>query len=334
MHGQLRPLACSALFIQSLGLLPGWAQVWGGDRALLLRRGAEVELQLAGRETPLDLPADVRIDGVADDATGTWVTGTRRDALGRELYLARIEAGVLREIAPPLPRLGRLRAEPQAVRAGDAISGLIWLEGDSPQQFAVRSASLAGDGWKASQEIAHPGPGSQLALATAGLADGSALVVWSRFDGRDDEIFFSHRVAGEWTAPQAVATDNAVPDVTPALAAQATGALAAWSRYDGHEYRVVTAAFDGTRWSAPREVGGPGSLEPALAVLGDTTYLLYQRASPRSWELAELAATGEVKRRARFARGAGPRPVVVTAVPGGRPGLRWPDATQPAIWEP
>ncbi len=334
MHRQLRALAASALFILSAGLHPGWAQVWGGDRALLLRRGTEVELQLPGRGTLLDLPGDVRIDGVADDDATTWLTGTRRDPTGRELYLARVEAGILREIAPPAPRVGRLRAEPLAVRARGGVSGLVWLEGDSPQRFAVRFASRAGDGWQASQEIAPSGPGSQLALATASLADGSTLLAWSRFDGRDDEIVFSHRAAGEWSAPQAVAEDNPVPDITPTLAAQATGALAAWSRYDGHEYRVVTATFDGTRWSAPREVGGPGSLEPALAVLGETTYLLYQRATPRSWELAELATGGEVRRRARFARDAGPRPVVVTTGPGGRPGLRWPDATQPAVWEP
>lgn len=334
MPRQLRALAWAALSIQTAGLLPGWAQVWGGDRALLLRRGAEVELQLEGRAVPLDVPAGVRIDGVADDATATWVTGTRRDPTGRELYLARIEAGILREMSPPSPRLGRLRAEPLAVRAGDGIAGLAWLEGDSPQQFAVRFATRDGDGWKAPQEIAPAGPGSQLALATTSLADGSALLVWSRFDGRDDEIVFSHRVAGVWSAPQAIAEDNSVPDITPALAAQAAGALAAWSRYDGREYRVVTAAFDGTRWSSPREVGGPGSLEPAFAVLGGTTYLLYQRAAPRSWELAELASGGEVRRRARFARDAGPRPVVVTTVPDGRPGLRGLDATQPAVWEP
>lgn len=334
MRRLLRTTAWAALVLSAAAAPPVAAQVWGGERALVLRRGSALELHLDGRAIPLDLPAAVDVERVVPLGSAAWVAGTRRDATGREIYLARVEAGRLREIAPPAPRSGRLRAEPLPFGAGGELAGLVWLEGDGPQQLAVRVAMRDGDGWETPQEIAPPGPGSQLALAAASLADGSTLLIWSRFDGRDDEIVFSRRVAGSWSAPQPIAEDNGVPDITPTLVAGDPGALAAWSRYDGREYRVVTSIFDGTRWSAPREVGGPGTLEPAFAVLGSATYLLYLRATPRSWELADVGPGGEVTRRARFARESAARPVVVVATPDGRPGLRWADAMKPAIWEP
>jgi hypothetical protein len=236
---------------------------------------------------------DVEVTALAEVREGRLAAGTRRENGGTELALFAEVAGRISSLPAPGGRTGKLRHDPQLLVANGELAGLAWLEGRDLRSLAVRFARWDGEGWERPRTVAAPGPGSQLALAAARLADGSWLLAWSRYDGGDDEVVWSRSADPDgvsWSPPRRLAADNAVPDVTPALAAApGGGAVAAWSRYDGEDYRVVTARFDGRRWSAPRVVGPAGSLEP-------------------SWE---RAASGE------------PALVVRTVLPRGRLTIPW-----------
>jgi hypothetical protein len=315
------------------------------------RGEARLELASGARVTP-PLPAGAAAFAAAALADGGWiVTGIGGD--GQEIVLLTGSGSAARALPAP-PASGRLRREPLPLAADGRLAGLVWLEGDAPHALAVRAARWNGAAWEAPQTVSPPGPGSQLALAATRLADGSWLLAWSAFDGHDDEILWS-RLSGDgtWSAPERVAADNEVPDVTPALAATADGALLAWSRFDGVGYQVVTARFQAGRWGEPRAAAPSGSLFPSFEPATPATpaittgfLLLYETAFPRGWAAVEIDGAGRLGRRATLAATAtGTAPAERSpndrpAVAADRSGVtfRWPDAEgageeRAAAWE-
>lgn len=250
------------------------------------------------------LPADAALESVAG-SDASWIalgTRPRGDRRGLFVLLGQGAAGP-RRFLPALPASAPVQAHAIALSAGTRFAGLVWLEGTDGRSLAVKASRFQNGRWSAPQTVSPPGPGSQLALAAARLADGSYVLAWSAFDGEDDEILWSSgRPGGAWTAPRAVAPGNHVPDITPALVATASGALLSWARFDGNDYRVMTAALTegdrANRWSAPRTVGPPGSVFPTLERTVGGIRLLARTAAPRGWEAIETDAAGKPLRRA------------------------------------
>jgi len=328
---------------------------------VLTHEDARARLELPGGKTLLvPLPAGAELSSLSALSGGRWAAAGSVPAAegGRRLLLLRGDAAGFRPLASPPHQTGRERQGPVLLVRGGALAGLAWLEGDGGQSLAVRAARLRDGRWTAPDTVAPPGPGSQLALAGAVLADGSWLLAWSAFDGNDDEILWSRRAAGtvganaRWTAPRRAADDNRVPDITPALTAAGDGALLSWSRYDGNDYRLVMARLgagsgpqaaakpaaagaaqgviasggSGGAWSAPETVGPAGSLYPAFstsAADGSRTKLLYFTVQPRAWSLLELDASGKALRRAEMPAPSSDRPVV-TGGARGEVRFRWP----------
>jgi len=198
------------------------------------------------------------------------------------------------------------------LESGDRIVAAAWLDGE-PMAQEVRFARRTAQGWSEPLTVSPRGPGSQVGLGAATLADGDVLLVWSAFDGQDTEVMWS-RVDGDAASePRRLDADNDVPDITPAVAAIPEGALATWSRYDGNDYRVWVARFDGTRWSTPRQVGPRGSVYPTFAADPVRTLLVFQQAVPASWWVMELDGDGKALRRARIESESDERPDVVEA---------------------
>ncbi len=291
----------------------------------------------AGDAAGAALPAvaATHVESAAGTADRWFAAAIRPDRSGLRLRLLAGDRSIARELPAPGGRRARLRLEPVVLAAGGELRGLAWLEGDARGALAVRYARRIGAGWGPPRTVARPGPGSQLALAGTLLDDGSTLLAWTRFDGEDDEIFWSVGRDDAWSAPRRLGAGNRVPDVTPALTAVAGGALAAWSRYDGSGYRTVVSRFDGTRWSTPRPIAATGSLYPSFAPAADgPALLLFRTAGPSGWGVVELDAEGALRRRARVSGGPADRPLVRTA-PGGVE-LLWPaGGTPPALggWE-
>ncbi len=277
--------------------VPAIVQGQGGAR-LLLDSGALVDLQRAP-----GLPRGTTFES----ATGTdasWIAlGSRRTGERQQLVLLAGQGATGTPRVLPAPPSGApIQAHAIPLLAGRALEGLAWFEGTDQRSFAVKAARYRAGRWTSVRTISPPGPGSQLALTTARLSDGSYALAWSAFDGEDDEILWSRgRVGGGWTAPRPAAEGNRVPDITPALVATGSGVLLAWCRFDGNDYRVVTATLAGERldhWTAARAVGGPGSVFPTLERSEDAVRLLAKTAVPRGWLAIELDAQGRPMRRA------------------------------------
>ncbi|HKI02088.1 MAG TPA: hypothetical protein VKK31_08915, partial [Thermoanaerobaculia bacterium] len=228
-------------------------------------------------------------------------------------------------LAEPAGQVGAMRSGPVLLVDGGRLAGLAWLEGDGPRSFSVRAAAWTGSRWQAPQRVSHPGPGSQLALAGAVLADGSWLLAWSAFDGTADEIVWSRRVGGSWLPVSRLSSRNSVPDITPALAATpGGGALIAWSRYDGNGYQLRTARFAAGEWRGERAAAPSGSLFPAFVDGGDrvSVRLLYMNAVPRAWSVLDLDGEGRILAKATVPS-ALDRPVV-SFDGSGAVKMRWP----------
>ena len=302
--------------------------------------GARIELS-SGKSLQVALPERAEISAFASvDGTGGmtgWVAaGSAADADGRRrLFVVRGDDRASRPMPEPPGQEGRERRGPALLVDGGRLAGIAWLEGDDDRSLSVRAAAWTGTRWQAPERVSFPGPGSQLALAGAVLTDGSWLLAWSAFDGQDDEIVWSLHTGGAWQPVKRVYPNNAVPDITPALAATADGgALLAWSRFDGRGYQLRLAHFDRAgdgRWSGEHAAGPSGSLYPAfLGGVGGGTAprLLYlDAAAPRSWSVLDLDTAGRVKAKASVASTL-ERPVVSFA--GGQVRMRWPAAKRSA----
>lgn len=323
--------ACFVIAVSALLSAAGWA---GADasRLLLLKAEDGASLELAsGERISLPLPRGAEVETAVylqGGLTDGWLAaGIRPDSEGRsEIFLLTGDDDAATELPPPPGRASAVRRQPLPLIEEGRLAGLLWLEGDSRTSFGVRFAEWKEDGWSAQQTVAAPGPGSQLALTTARLADGTWLAAWSAFDGTDDEIVWSRRGRdGAWSPVHRVAAGNQVPDITPALTATRDGALLAWSRFDGRDYRVAVSRFRNGAWTQPEFAGPAGSLYPSFepAPRGQV-WMLYRMAEPRGWTLAELDSRGRPMRQAavKTATAASERPVVQAT--GNRPALAWP----------
>jgi hypothetical protein len=290
-----------------------------GDLPRLLR-GADGRIAVAGaRLEPLAPPARTEPRSVAAAGDGWLVAGTTVDADRSELWLARGGPRGWREVAPPAERVGAWRQGPALIAGNGEVAGLAWLEGDAHDRFAVRFAPWDGERFGPATTLAPPGPGSQLALSGAALADGRLLLVWAGYDGSDDEIWSAVGRDGAWSAPERVAPDDEAPDITPTLVAEGRGALVAWSRFDGSEYRLVLARFDGGRFGPARWVAAPGTLFPSFERLDGRLGLLYRDARGDAWVLSELDESGSPRRSTRLAAPDDVRPVARA----GSAGVTW-----------
>lgn len=328
------------LFASSLLLLPALTaqaqievrQAGQPDAAVYLvprAGGARIELS-AGQHVDIQLPERSDLLALAALEGGWLAAGTHLDLDGqRKLLLWTGERASAEPFAPPPGQRGAVRDQPVPLVAGGHLLGLAWLEGSDSRSLAVYAAAWTGSSWGVAERVAAPGPGSQLALTGAVLEDGSWALAWSRFDGMDDEIFWTARQGGRWAAPARVSADNQVPDVLPALAAVGSGAVLAWSRYDGNDYRLVLARIEGGAVRGERMVGEAGSLDATFVAGAGSTRLLYKSTAPNGWAVLELDRAGRITSRGLVETAERSRPVLV-GEPGNLPRLRWPGREQEA----
>ena len=168
------------------------------------------------------------------------------------------------------------------------LVGLAWLAGAGVRETAVWASAWSGLDWSQPELVSPVGPGTQIAIDGAVLADGSWLLVWSAYDGNDDEILWSRRVAGRWSVPAVVHEPNETPDITPAVVATGRGALATWNWWDGGTYRVRLARFEDRGWRELEFSSPAGAVDPGLTAEGDGALLLYRTVVPSTWMLQEL----------------------------------------------
>ena len=333
-----RPLCLTLAFLAwTAGLPPGlaadgltayrgedWAHLQATDAEPTLWLGTEQAVELPATEAP-GVPVryvDLVLLGRDPEGMQEWaVAGVAVDRNGPRLSLHGGRGDRVRPIAPPDRPQGAVQiasARWLATEGAEPLRGLAWLEATRPRAQEVWLSPYRNGELETATRLVGAGPGSQTALDAVVLADGSWLLVWSAFDGNDDDLVWRQgRPDGSWTGGR-VSADNRVPDITPRLLVTPEGAAVAWSRYDGNVYRVRTARFEQGEWRAERWAAAPDSLYPEWVGNGDT--LLFLRGSTRAW-----TAVGPVS-SVEFAAATETAPVVDSDPSSGLPRARWPEA--------
>jgi hypothetical protein len=289
----------------------------------------------SGEPQKISLRAGERLTEIAETRRG-WVTaGVHATKRGRRELVVVVEDGAgVERLTPPGRQKKRLRILPTLLIEDDEFSGVAWLEGDDHQSLSVRFAEWNGVDWGPVKKVSRPGRGSQTGLVGSVLRDGSHLLVWSAYDGGDDEIVWSRRRGSSWSRPKRLTVNNRTPDITPAVVPMGSGALAVWSHFDGDDYRLVAARFDGRRWKRPELIGPAGSLDPRFVEVDTGLFLTFQNAWPAGWSVVEIGKGGDPRRRAIVQQRLDKRPVL--AQPGSREvTLLWPqeDGVHTVEWE-
>jgi hypothetical protein len=283
----------------------------------------------------ISLRAGERLTEIAETRRGWVAAGVRATKRGRRELMVVMEdaAGVERLVAPSRQKK-RLRILPTLFVDKEELSGVAWLEGDDIQSLTVRFADWNGADWGPVKKVSRPARGSQTGLVGTVLADGSHLLVWSVYDGSDDEIVWSRRRGSRWTRPKRLTANNRTPDTMPAVVSIGSGALAVWSHFDGDDYKLMSARFDGRRWKRPELIGPAGSFDPRFVGLETGLFLTYKNAWPSGWSVLEIGTGGDPKRRAVVQQRPDNRPAL--ARPGSREvTLLWPreDGVHTVEWE-
>ena len=285
---------------------PGLAKLVSGPKGLRKIRVRRNELMVAVEET----------------SGGLVAAGVVRKKDRRRLVFLEAGRSGTRRLPPPR-RTDDLRLRPVLLMDAGHLVGAAWLEGPDLRSLKVKAADWDGIRWSPVLAVSTASPGSQTGLTGTVLEDGSTLLVWSQFDGTDDELFFSWRRSGDFSTPQRISADNDYPDIAPSVTFKARGAVVSWSRFDGSDYSVWTADFGRGEWRKERRTGGPGSLFPQYLHRQDNLFLISRSAHPRGWSIQSSSRTGHMNRRSFVANDAATRPVLGT-IDGNTVTLEWP----------
>lgn len=328
----LRCGAVQALLLMCVLFQPAASAAWQGTlqtssadgRVVAFPSPGGARVEVSGTAA-VDLPvsSSIELSSLSSLKRGWIVAGSLKDAAGGEtLRLFRGSRGGVQEVPAPGHQRDFLRLRPILMARDGQLLGLVWLEGGTMQSLGVWASVWRDGRWSRPEQVAAPGPGSQLALAGTVLADGTWVLVWSGFDGEDDEILVSRRVAGAWQPAKRLHENNAVFDITPTVLAFEEDALVAWSRYDGQTYRLLIARLDGDRLETPRVIGESGSVLPRFVPgAGSPPDLVYYAAERSGWLVAELDRQAKVVRRAAVTADSDHRPILSRS--SASPALVW-----------
>jgi len=294
---------------------------------VLLSRSGWARVKSDRGRSRVSLRPEETLTGIVETGAGWVAVGVRRSDIagsaGSETSVFLVAStGHNGTRLPALEQREALQLRPVLLIHQGQLAGAAWLEGESQRTMAVRFAEWTGVGWGPTQTVSRPGPGSQTGLSGVTLAGGEILLAWSRYDGSDDEIFWTLREGATWSSPARVGADNTTPDITPVLAGSGRGATLVWGRMDDGEYRLLAREFRSGEWQRERAVTPHGSVFPTLVRSDGRLLVIYRTARPRGWAVTDLDGDSPVLRRARLEEAGDLRPVLAKLTPTG-PVLRW-----------
>lgn len=269
-------------------------QASAGERSVvLIAEAGATWIQEGTSLRAVQLPADSWLNRIKLTESGWVAGGTRAFDDGQDLLLMINEAGATRVATLPGARTSPIRQGVVPLVEKGTLVGIAWLEGDDLEQVAVYAAQWTGDSWGTPELVSPPTPGGQVALSGEVLANGSWILVWSRFDGEDTETVWSRRSGpDEWRPFEAVHEPNSVPDLTPAVIAIDDRALVAWSWYDGDTLRQRLSRLEGNEWIDTGFRGPAASIYPSFLEGPLGPRLLFQTIVPRGWTVVQLSRNG------------------------------------------
>lgn len=250
-----------------------WSARSGGAHVVFARRlaadgapGATRQLSASGQDALAPRVA------VAPDGTAT-VVWMRHDGNNFRIQARRLTpGGTPGEATRTLSGEGQDAAAPQVDVAPDGEATVVWKRWDG-FRYLVQVRGIAADGTSGapSQRLSEPKQDA-VEPRVAVAADGTATVVWSRFDG-EDSIVQTRQVADDGTLEGTIddlsaAGESAIqPQVDVGPGGEAT---VIWNRFDGASWIVQSERISpsGAPAGAVRNISAAGrsAAEPQLAV--------------------------------------------------------------------
>jgi hypothetical protein len=258
----------------------------------------------AGQPTDVFIPAEVPAApdvAVAADGTATVVWSARTD--GRfTVYMRRTgpaETGPLTALSDP----GQDAFAPQVVVAPDGTATVAWIRSDG-SNFLVQARRIdpTGTPEASTGNLSQTGQDAAAPRVDVG-PDGTATVVWKRFDG-GDYLVEERRLtpAGELLPAESanVLSEAGQDAVEPAVATAPDGtATVAWSRYDGAhsivQARRIDAAGAPEATTSSLSAEAQSAVQPQVAVApGGAATVVWNRFDGSHWVIQgqRLSAAG------------------------------------------
>lgn len=308
-----------------------------GELVLLSRTGW-AKVRHDGRRRRVRLTPDERLTSIVESRNGWVVGGVRGSGDASQIFFVTSPGGRKARL-PELSTRSPVQLRPVPLTHDGTLTGAAWLEGISLHQLAVKYADWNGVAWGPVTTISAPGPGSQTGLTGATLENGDTILVWSRFDGTDDEIFEARREGAAWTAARRVGPDNETPDITPVLAASQGAATLVWAGLDQGQYRLFSRELTTNGWRKKRPASERGAAFPTLVKSRAGVMVVYRTAVPLGWTVRELGGSSAQGRTVRLTDTRPERPVLELGdrrEPGALASLRWfrPGRKRSAAWLP
>jgi hypothetical protein len=241
---------------------------------------------------------------VGDDGTAT-VVWRRFDGfhyLVQERRLAPDGSRVPAESVNVLSASGEDAVEPQVAAGPDDVATVVWSRFEETGALIEARRINAAGGPEAATEVLSASERNAVGPQIAVAANGSATVVWTRFDG-SNQIVQARRLDPEGD-PASAAVDLSASGrdaVEPQVAIAADGtATAAWERFDGTNFLVQARRLSaaGTLGSvANLSASGHDAAEPQVAIAPDgAATFLWSRFDGSNWlvQRRELAPGGSL----------------------------------------
>lgn len=233
-------------------------------------------------------------------AVAVWSGG---DGAGRSIFARRISAAGLPLDVQRLSAAGTDALEPAVAIAADGTATVAWTrskselkEGTTKTNFVVESRRLGPDGALGPtlelSQVGQDASDPRVALAP----DGTASIVWKRFDGFHP-LIKERRVSadGELEAtPSRTLSASGQDAVEPRLAVHADGsATVVWSRFDGSngivQARRIGADGEPEATTTDLSAAGRSAIEPDLvAAAGGAADVVWVRNNGSDWIVQHL----------------------------------------------
>ena len=159
-----------------------------------------------------------------------------------------------------------------AVGSGpDGTTWVVWtvLHGNESDLFFTRSSPEGG--WTEPEQILTNLPSNSAAMVIVDRKN-TPWVVWSGFDGNDDEIYFTRWNGSDWDIPLMINDDNATPDIIPSLTLNENGfPVVRWLGFGEDGYVTMAKEWSGFTWD---ETIVEKSADPFSAAIPESPCLL------------------------------------------------------------
>ncbi len=156
--------------------------------------------------------------------------------------------------------------------SGNAI--VVWYQYDGSRFNIYSNRYVSGTGWEGAQLIETDDTGDASYPQVAMDGNGTAVVVWSQFDGTRNSIWSNRYVPGtDWEGAQLIEANDAGNAMNPRVAMDDSGnAVAVWELYDGTLYHVWSNRYvSGTGWGTAELIeteDAMNALSPQVAMDG------------------------------------------------------------------